>query len=354
MRLLRPTSIALACAALVALVACEKTGSKQPEVDETKPVGNVIELAGTVTATRASDNTARPLAKGAPVFADDRITTGTDGSVRVLLTHNNAIFALTEGRTRVLREAPAWSAKKQSRSALDKKVNDTTHLAGRHAEKSSADTAATATGPGAGKTTTNPDTDTLDNETPDKTADDKKLAPRKPKSGERKGTGPKGDTKPRGKNDRIKNRDKKDRPKSGNDGAGAGNKQDKTKGRKCDEVACLIDPSPACCKKYRRKRDKSPKGGAGNLPQKLRRSDISKGVAKIRGRLRACVKDGYKGRVTFSVTVDSSGRVSEVTLSSKPDSLAPAARSCLLASFKRARFPKSQQGNKFRYPIRFR
>ena len=66
------------------------------------PIGSVLTLEGTVTATRA-DGTVVELAPGSPVFQDDVIATGPDGAVG-LVFNDDTTFSLGAGARMVLDE----------------------------------------------------------------------------------------------------------------------------------------------------------------------------------------------------------------------------------------------------------
>lgn len=146
-----------AVGSLLIFAACSKgtdaTGGG-PAAVAGAPAGKVVELAGTVTATR--DGKARPLALGDAVSGDDRVATGADGKVTIVLAHNNAKLSLGASRDTVVSASLAWGLAKQV--ATTNTTGDDTAAAGRHAERSSVDTeadrapapaAATAPAPGA-------------------------------------------------------------------------------------------------------------------------------------------------------------------------------------------------------------
>lgn len=133
----RPVFLALAA------WACSGSG-EAPTGDPDQPAGKVIELAGQVSAAREGA-AARPLAAGAPVFADDTVTTGADGSAVILLAHNQVRWSLGSGTSLRVDRSLAWKATgDQGGSAFDDEDPMATASAGRHTDREAGDTAATA------------------------------------------------------------------------------------------------------------------------------------------------------------------------------------------------------------------
>ncbi len=117
--------------------------------DPAQPAGKVVELSGKVDAAREG-SAARPLAVGAPVFADDTVTTGADGSAVILLAHNQVRWSLGQGKSLRVDRSMAWKASSDDTgSAFDDEEKLATASAGRHTDREAADTAATAQLPGA-------------------------------------------------------------------------------------------------------------------------------------------------------------------------------------------------------------
>src|SRR5262249_23598014 len=100
--------------------------------------GKVLEASGTVAATR--NGATRTLAVGAEVFADDVIDTA-QGSVLILLQHNNARWAVESGQRTRVDESLAWKLAKQDGPATT--VDHASSAAGREGERTAADTRAT-------------------------------------------------------------------------------------------------------------------------------------------------------------------------------------------------------------------
>ncbi len=137
----------------------------------------------------------------------------------------------------------------------------------------------------------------------------------------------------------------------------SGSSSSSSSGRKekCDEVACLVDPSLPCCGKSKSRGSSSGGGSKGssdsNLPERPSRTDISSGIAKVRGRVQSCGdKHSFKGTVTVKLAIEGSGKVSSAS-ANKGDS---AFKSCVTSAAKKAKFKKSQKGLTVNYPFVFR
>jgi len=130
--------------AFVVLLAC----SKRDAADVAAPAGKVVEVAGTVSATR--NGASRKLAVADQIFSDETVDTGSDGSVTIELSHNHARWAMEPGQKKRVDESAAWKLAEQSGSAVA--IDHATSAAGRNAERTAAETQATAgaTGGGAG------------------------------------------------------------------------------------------------------------------------------------------------------------------------------------------------------------
>lgn len=120
--------------AISAAAGCKGGGDSAPAVEPGVPVGKVVEVKGTVSATRSG--TTRALAAGAEVSGDDVIETGTDGRVTILLAHNNATWDLGPGKKELVSASMAWKLAKAEGPAGS--VDETTTAAGRHAERHAA------------------------------------------------------------------------------------------------------------------------------------------------------------------------------------------------------------------------
>jgi len=126
---------------LLALAACKDDGAKASDPPaQGMTAGKVVEASGTVSATR--DGKSRALAAGAEVAGDDTVETGADGHVVIHLAHNNATWDLGANKKQRVDASMAWTLAKQDGSAAT--VDQATSAAGRHAERSAADTVATA------------------------------------------------------------------------------------------------------------------------------------------------------------------------------------------------------------------
>lgn len=125
-------------------------GSDSEQVAPGAVAGKVLEASGSVAATR--NGASRALAAGGEVFADDVIDT-TNGSVLILLKHNNARWAVESGQRTRVDESLAWKLAKQE--GPGKIVDHASAAAGREGERTAADNRATSdTGEEAGQTRT--------------------------------------------------------------------------------------------------------------------------------------------------------------------------------------------------------
>ena len=138
--MLRLARVCLVVLALAGTACSEERESGDPN----QPAGKVIEMAGGVSAAREGAQ-ARPLAVGAAVFADDTVTTGSDGSAVILLAHNQVRWNLGGDKSVRVDRSLAWKASPdQGGSAFDDEDEMATASAGRHTDREAGDTAATA------------------------------------------------------------------------------------------------------------------------------------------------------------------------------------------------------------------
>lgn len=126
----------LAC---VVVPACGNKDSA-PAAQPGAVAGKVLEVSGTVNVG------GKPLAAGDPVKTDDTIVTGADGNVAIELAHNGARWELGPNHKGRPMDAPVWSAARRDKAAS---VDQDTSAAGRPAERSAADNAASAAKTGA-------------------------------------------------------------------------------------------------------------------------------------------------------------------------------------------------------------
>ncbi len=136
-------SILLGLLVLSSASACKGSGTDAPLVEPGATVGKVIEITGKVTATRGSAT--RDLDASSTVSGDDVITTTGDGRVTILLTHNNAKWALGPNKHEQVSQSMAWQLAKVDGPTTA--VDETTTAAGRHAERTAATGEAAATAP---------------------------------------------------------------------------------------------------------------------------------------------------------------------------------------------------------------
>ena len=140
----RLLALALATAGMTA--ACGKDEAAAVKVVPGQRAGVVIEVSGTVTATRPGA-AARVLAKGEAVSGDDVIETGADGSVLIELDHNHATFTLPAGKRQEVARSLAWS--QPAVAARPVTTDEHSAAAGRPIERSTADTTASSNQPNA-------------------------------------------------------------------------------------------------------------------------------------------------------------------------------------------------------------
>jgi hypothetical protein len=119
----------------LSVVSCHKKDDA-PAAQAGAPAGTVVEVTGAVTIA------GKPLAKGATVAGDDVVETGADGHVRIVLAHNNATWELGPNKHEKVSASLAWTLAKVDTPA--KAVDQDTSSAGRPAERSAADTEASA------------------------------------------------------------------------------------------------------------------------------------------------------------------------------------------------------------------
>lgn len=139
--MLRAALTAFVLASVAAAVACGSGTSSGPAVVAGAAAGDVVEVSGTVTATRAG--TPRPIAAGDVISGDDVIETGADGRVTITLRHNRVAWTLGPGKKEQVGASLAWRAPTASQTAAGP-TGERSGAAGRHAEREAADTAATA------------------------------------------------------------------------------------------------------------------------------------------------------------------------------------------------------------------
>lgn len=126
---------------------------------------------------------------------------------------------------------------------------------------------------------------------------------------------------------------------------------------KCDEVACLVDPSLPCCGGSKSGGSKTGGGKTGgktgdsDLPERPSRTDISSGIGKVRGRVQSCGdKHNFKGTVSVKIEIEANGSVGKASADKGDGSF----KSCVTDAVSKAKFPKTQKGVTVNYPFVFR
>jgi outer membrane biosynthesis protein TonB len=321
---------------LVAGAACGGSDDP-PAVPANTAVGKVLEVSGVVSASRGSAT--RRLAANAEVFGDDVIDTGGDGSVAIELFHNGARWTLDSNQKNVkVSESVAWGLDKQAAAKL---VEHATSSAGRHADHSAADTKESAVVAEAPKVEAAPAPTTggASNDPPPPPAQVVQRRPIPP--------APKPLPKPtieQAKDTRAA--DKGSEPRERPDPT------PRTTRGACDEVACTIDPSGACCGKFKKKTSepRAP-AEAEALAETVDPGQVRAGMVAVKERVTACAeKVPVKGTVKVKVAVGGDGRVAVVSVESTPDA---ALGECVAAAVKGATFPKSRTGVTFTFPFVF-
>jgi hypothetical protein len=126
----------------ISAVACSNKeeaapAQQQPATGDT--AGKVLEVAGKATVK------GKQLAVGDLLKAEDQVETGDDGRVVIELTHNLAHWELGPNKSQKVSESIAWKLPRDEGNA--KVVIQDMSAAGRPAERSAADTAASAPAP---------------------------------------------------------------------------------------------------------------------------------------------------------------------------------------------------------------
>ncbi len=121
---------------------------------------------------------------------------------------------------------------------------------------------------------------------------------------------------------------------------------------KCDEVACLVNPSDPCCDKLSGKhKRKVEKAAESELPEKLTSKDVNAGINRMRGRIGACgTKHGFQGVAKLKLTVAGDGTLTRA----KVDKGSAEFKSCVLDKLETAKFNKTRNGLTVAYPFVFR
>lgn len=309
------------------LVACllagcggggETTATGATSSTTTDQAGKVRELSGKVIATRGT--TTRTLAAGDPVAAEDLIDTGADGSVVIELAHNNALWSLEAGIKARVDQSVAWGLPKQEAA---KPIGHATSSAGRHAAREAANTAVSA----------------------DEAAEDPDPAAATAEAS----TSPPPPPPPPPPKPRVTTKSGKQT------GAGTGDRErDKGSGT-CDEVACLLEPSSACCAKYKQPgrvgqgKPPAPPDSA-SLPPAPSRVDIQNAMKQIKPAILECTRADTKGILKLTIKVGGDGKVTSVVVQQSPDA---AIDRCVVDAVKQQPFARSQNGVTFTYPFVF-
>jgi hypothetical protein len=317
---------------LIAWLACGKDTSPTA-APATGPAGKVLEVTGKVSATRGAAT--RTLAAQAEVFADDVVETAADGSVVILLAHNNARWSLEGGLRSRVDESVAWKLEKQEVAGT---VEHATSSAGRHADRQSATTKESAL---VEEDRARADKDKLAEKPPAQdpppaaaTADPRIEQPPKPQ------------TTPAPKPEKLEAK-KADRE------ANASTEKPRAPGAACDEVACVLSNYDGpCCAKFKKSAGAKASGNAAaDVSGALDPAMIRAAIVAVKDKVGACAeKHPVKGTVKVAITVSPAGSVAAVVVKDTPD---PALGACVAAAVKTAKFPKSTGTVTFTFPFAF-
>ncbi|HTJ41249.1 MAG TPA: AgmX/PglI C-terminal domain-containing protein [Kofleriaceae bacterium] len=315
----------------IVLCACgSHDTSSAPAIVPGAPAGDVTEISGDVHATR--DGKPRALAKGDVVSGDDVIATGADGRVTIVLRHNQVPWSLGPNKEKKVGDSAAWAAAKGA--APEGVSDDKSGAAGRHAERSAADTTQTSGGgsgsavaAGSGSGSANP------NEEAERLEAEEKLAQLQ--------------------------KERSDMEAREEEAKAAAERVERKKGVTISKE-CLDNPLAKGCEGGGDERNDMQKpGGGGN-------GDVEGGIdpAVIRrvfqaraGSFKACFVQVLKtnpkasGKIKLRITIGTDGKVSQAEVDGD-DALAPMF-DCVIAQAKKLVFPKPESELKVSYPFVF-
>jgi len=119
----------------------------------------------------------------------------------------------------------------------------------------------------------------------------------------------------------------------------------------CDEVACLVDPSSACCAKAGSAKAEKKAEPKQNLPERLTASEVNSGLRPRRGRIESCGdRHGFQGTAKIKLTITPAGKVGSATVGAGNSAF----KSCVVSQVKKTSFKQTQKGMTLSYPIVFR
>ncbi len=321
--------------------ACgSKEETKKPSGHE--EAGRVVELSGRVTAEwkSAAGEGMRALAKGDPVFADDTVVTDAGASVTILLAHNHARWVLGGGKRMALVDSASWNAPPAKGESMlaGGKSDDDTAVAGRHAEREAADTAATALA-----SETAPEAPTGAEPAPEPTPAPAVTATPPPAP-------PPPPTAPPPKPADAP----KPRPASPPRRTATKSSPDQTiEIDQKDELEALLKTSS------NKKSGRGPaKVSSTDLPAQRSRADILKVVRSRAGEVRRCYqqavadKPGLAGRVVVKIVIAPSGAVTSAAISSSTVDH-KGMEACLVARIESWKFPAAENPTTLTYPFQF-
>ncbi len=126
-----------------------------------------------------------------------------------------------------------------------------------------------------------------------------------------------------------------------------------TNSASCDEVACALDPTTPCCKKFSKGGGSSNRNGSGSptLPDTVSREDIQNGIKAILPRVAACFDEHPTDETVYvKLVIGPDGGVTSAIVDG--DLSAEPIAACVTAAVKSARFPRAANPTSVRYPFR--
>ncbi len=118
----------------------------------------------------------------------------------------------------------------------------------------------------------------------------------------------------------------------------------------CDEVACLIDSSDACCQAFASVRASEQPAADVYRPYRPTRSELMSPLKSIHGRVESCFdKYQFSGVATVHLVLSAKGAITSFALSEG----SPEFQSCIEGYVRELKFPELSQSFRFSYPFIF-
>lgn len=117
----------------------------------------------------------------------------------------------------------------------------------------------------------------------------------------------------------------------------------------CDEVACFLGESGACCgTEASEQAHQSDADERADRPYRLGRQQVIEPMKSISGRVRSCAdQHGFKGIATATLVIAPDGSIDEVSLDEGSGSF----QACVESKVRTLSFPKLQQSFTTKYPF---